>query len=250
MYRLIAKGGDITDKSASMSWSTDTDAVGSILSFESIYSIPMGEPIALEIGGQEAFRGIITGKSGAQKIYTYSATDLGIFLRRRVTKQFAAASGDIAIKSLLTEYGVGCSVCPLSVGVYELFEDIEIIEIVRSIIRTQSKADGKQYALMMVGEALHISEAAKQGVKSRFIVEDAVIAESSLSVDGTGAQLLTERVSAKLLVTSGGLDIRAGRMIDLELGEGERLIKSAAHSLENGRHMVQIELEWLNELGI
>ena len=63
MYKLITNSIDIINSSNNISWSSDSDTLGTQLTFESIKNLSEGAVVSLYNNSKEIFRGVIIKKT-------------------------------------------------------------------------------------------------------------------------------------------------------------------------------------------
>ncbi|MEG1152869.1 MAG: hypothetical protein RSD67_08400 [Oscillospiraceae bacterium] len=145
MYRLIVEGESILGKSNNLAFSSDGDFIGIQITFDSLCDIPEGAVINLIIGTRKIV-GIIVSKSLGNISISYTAIDFGMYLKNEVTKQFNNVSTDVAIVSLLNEYGIKCKCVSIPTIVNDFFIDKSFKDIIDELLEKAENEQGIKYS--------------------------------------------------------------------------------------------------------
>ncbi|MEG0900225.1 MAG: hypothetical protein RSF40_11020 [Oscillospiraceae bacterium] len=170
MYRLIVEGESILGKSNNLAFSSDGDFIGVQITFDSLCDIPEGAVINLIIGTRKIV-GIIVSKSLGNISISYTAIDFGMYLKNEVTKQFNNVSTDVAIVSLLNEYGIKCKCVSIPTIVNDFFIDKSLKDIIDELLEKAENEQGIKYSRRMQETTVVISKIADEIIKPSFKIK-------------------------------------------------------------------------------
>jgi len=194
MYKLIYNGIDILPKSNNLSWENDIDTLGIMLSFDSLYNVPVGAIISLYINNKEYTRGIIVDKTESVFAYSYLSHDYSFYLKNEVIKQFNTSASN-AIVSLLNEFGIKNKIVSIPTRINKIYKDESIADIIEDILEQAEKDQGIKYIKEMQIDTVVIEKLEDMKITPKILIGKDITINSSI-----------EDMRNKILITSGSGD--------------------------------------------
>ncbi len=179
MFRLVAVGQDITDKSNNIAWGTDTGTLGAQVTFDSLYDIPEGTVIST-VFDREDIRAVITDKVNNKFTYSYTALDFSFYLKNEVVKQFNAMPASEAIASLLGEYGIKCKCVSIPTPITKIYKD-SLSAIIEDILSQATAEQGVEFVREMQADTLVIDKLKDKRIHPDVLVGADLAINSSIS---------------------------------------------------------------------
>lgn len=150
-YKLYIDNNLISNsKIGALSWSNNIEGLSGVLNFPSLETISLGAKFLLINNDKEIIRGIITDESSSKsKIKQYTGFDYGFHINKNeVTRQFNGASGDDAIKQLLSSIGVPYgTIETIPVKIKEIYQKQTVASIIKDILKQAKDKLGIEYLL-------------------------------------------------------------------------------------------------------
>jgi len=193
MYNLYAKNIDILPLSNNLSWSSDIDALGTELSFDSLYDLAEGTIVSLYINKKELLRTILIKKSEGKFSFNYSCFDFSIYLKNEVIKQFNGVSASTAITSLLNEYGIKNNIVGIPTKIKKIYKDTDISSIINEILEQAEAEQGVKYFKEMQVNTLVINKLQDMKISPKILIDRDITINSSI-----------EELKNKILIVSSG----------------------------------------------
>ncbi len=150
-YKLYIDNNLISNsKIGALSWSNNIEGLSGVLNFPSLETISIGAKFLLMNNDKEIIRGMITDESGSKsRIKQYTGFDYGFYINKNeVTRQFNGASGDDAIKQLLSSINVPFGIIEsIPVKIKEIYQKQTVASIIKDIIKQAKDKTGAEYLL-------------------------------------------------------------------------------------------------------
>lgn len=181
VYRLTANGTDILDVSNNITWNSDKDTLSCNLSFESLYSIPMGGVVSLYINGLEVFRGVVLTCQEHKFTFSYTCTDYAHYLKNEVITQFNNVEVTQAISSLLLQYEIEHVILNIPTKIDKIYTGETIEKIIDDMLEQSSNDQGQNYYKEIIGAKLYINTDENKAIYPKFIIEDSSDIDWSIS---------------------------------------------------------------------
>lgn len=144
MYKLICNNSDIIYNSNTLSWNSDTDTLGTQLSFDSIKDLKEGLVVSLFNDKKELIRGIIIKKIIRSNYYSYIVQDYSFYLKNEIRIQFNSTSATNAINSILSKAYIKGDICSIPTKINERYCE-QIGNIIDKILEKAEKDQGTKY---------------------------------------------------------------------------------------------------------
>lgn len=171
IYKLVSKGTDILIKSNNLSWGTDSDTLGSSLSFDSLHSLAMGQVVSFFIDNVEVFRGVVVKCTESKFAYSYTCFDYSFYLKNEVIKQFNNVDVTSALSSLLLEYQIQHIIVNIPTKIDKFYKGEPIAKIIDDLLEQAGKDQGKNYYREMQGAYVVIDTLDNKFIYPKFIYE-------------------------------------------------------------------------------
>ena len=170
--KIKVGGKDATKYIGSPSWNTDDDTNGQEMSFQSLQLYDIGDQVKVADGGKVRFLGtIVSMEENPKPPHSYKALDYSFNLKSDEIIQFKKLEADKAIKKLLGQNGIKCSICPIPTKITKIYKDT-IIEIIKDILKQAKKDQGKAYFYEVDGTKVIVEEKKKIKITPTFMVAD------------------------------------------------------------------------------
>lgn len=156
MYKLITNSIDIINSSNNISWSSDSDTLGTQLTFESIKNLSEGAVVSLYNNSKEIFRGVIIKKTTNKNTWNYTVQDYSFYLKNKVIKQFNNINAKTAITSFLSEAYIQSNIVDIPTIINETYKNRTLAEIIDDILEKAAKDQGVEYFKEIEGNILYV----------------------------------------------------------------------------------------------
>lgn len=193
MYKLIAKNIDILPKSNNISWSSDTDTLGTSMSFDSLYDLSEDTIVSLVMNNKEFLRTKIVKKSEGKFSFNYTCLDFSIYLKNDVIKQFNNLNASTAIYSLLNEYGIKSNIVTIPTKIKQVYKDETIANIIDNILEQAEKDQNITYFKEMNVNTLVINKLQNMKITPQILIDKDITINSSV-----------EELKNKILIVESG----------------------------------------------
>lgn len=150
-----------SSKFGTLNWSNNIDGLSGVLNFSSLVNIPVGAKFLLLNNDKEIIRGMITDENGSKsKIKQYTGFDYGFHINKNeVTRQFNGASGNVAIKQLLSSISVPYgAIDEIPVRIKEIYQNQTISNIIKDILKQAKDKTGIEYLLKIKQGKVHVEK--------------------------------------------------------------------------------------------
>jgi len=155
-YKLVTKGQDILLKSNSISWGTDSQTLGSNLSFDSLHNLAMGQIVSFYINNFEVFRGAIVKCTEEKFTYKYTCFDYTFYLKSEVIKQFNNIDVTSGLSSLLLEFQIQHTIINIPTRIDKYYKGETISSIIDDFLDLAGKEQCLNYYKEIQAERLVI----------------------------------------------------------------------------------------------
>ncbi len=170
--KIKVDGKDVTKYIGNASWSTDDDTNGQEMAFSSLILFDIGARVKVSDGGKVRYLGtIISMEENTLPPHTYKALDFSYNLKSDEIIQFKNLEADKAIKKLLSQNGIDCTVCSIPTKISKIYKGT-IIEIMKDILTAAKKDQGKAYFFEVDGAKVVVEEKKKIKITPTFLIED------------------------------------------------------------------------------
>lgn len=163
---------DVTKMIGEPSWATDDETNGTEMSFTSLMVHDIGSLIKVSDGGKVRFYGIIVSMDeNVRPPHSYKALDFSYNLKGDEIIQFKNMAADSALKKLLAKQGVASKICPIPTKINKIYK-ATVVEIIKDILSTAKKDQGKAYFFEVDGNKVVIDEKKKIKIHPSFLMAD------------------------------------------------------------------------------
>lgn len=180
MYKLIVNEIDIISSSNNISWSSDSDTLGTQLTFESIKDLREGAVISFFNDYRELIRGRIIKKVINRDTFNYVVQDYSSYLRNKVIKQFNGASASNAINSFLSEAYIQGNICDIPTIITKIYINESLADILDDILEQAKNDQGIDYVKEIEGTTLYIRKLNDMKINPKIYISKDVSIDSSI----------------------------------------------------------------------
>lgn len=194
-YKLVSQGQDILLKSNNISWGTDSQTLGSNLSFDSLHNLHMGQIVSFYINNFEVFRGAIIQCTEEKFTYKYTCFDYTFYLKSEVIKQFNNIDVTSALSSLLLEFDIKHTIINIPTRIDKYYKGETLASIIDDFLDLAGKEQCINYYKEIQAERLVIER-----LDNKYIYPK-VLYDEQISIDWS-----IENLKNKIQVISNGED--------------------------------------------
>ena len=194
-YKLVSKGQNILVKSNNISWGTDSQTLGSSLSFDSLHSLSMGQVVSFYINNFEVFRGTVVNCTEEKFTYKYSCFDYAFYLKSEVVKQFNNIDVTSGLSSLLLEFQIQHTIINIPTRIDKYYRGETIASVIDDFLDLAGKEQCLNYYKEIQAERLVID-----CIDNKYIYPK-VLYDEQISIDYS-----IENMKNKIQVISNGED--------------------------------------------
>lgn len=236
--KIKIDGKDVTKYIGNPSWTTSDDTNGQEMSFQSIVLHDVGSQVKVADGGKVRFLGtIISVEENPMPPHTYKAIDFSFNLKSDEIIQFKNLEADKAIKKLMANNGIKCSVCVIPTKISKIYKGT-VTEILKDILSKAKKDQGKAYFFEVDGSKVVVEEKKKIKISPTFLVADDT--SISRSIEELKNEIKVVKDNKVLATANDATSItKFGTLRTIE-DAGEKTTKAKAQSI------AQKELKSLN----
>lgn len=205
MYKLITNSIDIINSSNNISWSSDSDTLGTQLTFESIKNLSEGSVVSLYNNSKEIFRGVIIKKTTNKNTWSYTVQDYSFYLKNKVIKQFNNINAKTAITSFLSEAYIQSNIVDIPTIINETYKNKTLAEIIDDILEKAAKDQGIEYFKEIEGNILYIRKLQDMKINPKVYIASDFTVDSSIENLKNKIQVIKSDGSeenAKILATA------------------------------------------------
>ncbi|AQS09689.1 hypothetical protein CLOBY_18200 [Clostridium saccharobutylicum] len=197
MYKLIVNNEDIIKYSNNIGWNSDSDSLGTQLSFDSIKEIVTGTVVQLFNDSTEIFRGIALKPTQKRWTWSYTCQDYGFYLKNNkvAIKQFNGISAGDAIKTLLDENYLTYSIPDIPTSINQFYTNKSYIDIIDDILKQATADQSVSYFYEIQGNIFYIYNVSDLKINPTILLPKDITIEASM-----------ENMKNKITVISGNDD--------------------------------------------
>ncbi len=182
MYKLIVNNENIINYSDNIAWNSDSDLLGTQLSFDSIREIKTGTVVQLFNDSVEIFRGIALKPTQKRWTWSYTCQDYGFYLKNNkvAIKQFNNATASDAIKSLLDENYLTYSIPDIPTQINQFYTDKSYVDIIEDILKQATADQANTYFYEIQGNIFYIYNVSDMKITPNIILPKDINIEASM----------------------------------------------------------------------
>lgn len=182
MYKLIINNSDIINYSNNITWNSDSDSLGTQLSFDSIKEIKTGTVVQLFNDSVELFRGILLKPTMKRWTWSYTCQDYSFYLKNNkvAIKQFNNATASDAIKSLLDENYLTYNIPDLPTQINQFYTNKSYADIIEDILKKAIADQGSTYFYEIQGNIFYIYNVSDMKITPNIILPKDIDIEMSM----------------------------------------------------------------------
>ncbi|HBJ1646518.1 UNVERIFIED_ORG: hypothetical protein B2H98_13905 [Clostridium botulinum] len=181
MYRLIIDNIDIMYNSNNIQWNTDTDTLGTQLSFDTIKDLYEGQVVSLFCNDRELIRGIVVKKTWNRWTFSYIVQDYSLYLKNKIPfKQFNRMKASDCISSLLGEAYMTGSIVNIPTIITEMYRGKTRADIIDDILEKAQNDQGIEYFKEIECTTVYIRQLQEMKITSAIEISKDVNIESSI----------------------------------------------------------------------
>lgn len=298
MYKLITNNADILPFSNNLCWSSDSDTLGTQITFDTTIDLKECQVVSLYESDKEKIRGVVIHKNGNGQPFSYTVQDYSFYLKNKEIRQFNGEAASTCIKDIIKNAYLQGDICNIPTTITQIYRDRTLNDMIMDILEKAEADQGIKYIKEIDANKLHIFRLYDMKINPNVLIGDfdinssiedmknsiqvisneenstSIIASAEdstkfswygklndiITVDAENiakaknialnklAELncIKRSTSIPLIVLNEDVDIKANRLIYLKnnLLNGYYLIRSARHSLQDGTHKCDIEINW------
>ena len=191
MYKLIVQNADIINDCENITWNSDSDTLGTQLSFETIKEFPTGSVVQLYNDSKELFRGIAIKPVQKRWTCSYTCQDYSFYLKSKLIKQFNGVRASEAIKSLLGEAYIVGDIADIPTTVTHIYKNNTLADIIEDILKKAKEDQGLEYFKEIEGNVLYIRKVQEMKIEPTILLPKTIDITSSM-----------ENMKNKIIVTT------------------------------------------------
>ncbi len=182
MYKLMVNGVDIINDSNTITWSSDSDSLGTQLSFDSIKEIPTGTVVQLFNDDVEIFRGVTLKPTQKRWTWSYTCQDYSYYLKndKIPMKQFNGIAASDAINELLNEAYLTGEVVNIPTIIDQYYSNTNRDSMIEDILKQASDDQGTTYFKEIQGITTYIYDIADMKISPNIILPKEINIEASM----------------------------------------------------------------------
>ncbi|OOM81796.1 hypothetical protein CLPUN_09800 [Clostridium puniceum] len=180
MYKLISQEIDLMKYINQVKWNSETDTLGTQLSFDCLKDLKEGVVVSLWINDTEYFRGIVIKKTQKRWTFSYTCQDYSFYLKNKVIKQFNGISASEAIKSLLGEAYIVGNIVNIPTPITKIYTDNSLDEIIKGILDMAEKDQGIKYFKEIEGNILYVRKLEEMRIYPQILIPKGIDINSSI----------------------------------------------------------------------
>lgn len=219
---ILMKNGkkqDITRMIGNLAWSSNTDALGEELSFETAYNdsayfksldtVKPGDQLALMNGSRFLnYFIVVTSTSGGRFGKSFACFDRSWYLNKNETViQFKKASASQAISKLLDKFGVKHNIAKIPTLITKIYKDQTISDIIKDILDQVQQETKTKYRIEMVKDVLTIHKQKDMLINPMIrITSNTPAVPATKTLSNPNRQLSIDEMKNTVIVVSEGDD--------------------------------------------
>lgn len=180
MYKIIVQNNNIINDCENITWNSNSDTLGTQLSFESIKNFPDGTVVSLFNDDRELFRGVVLRSEQKRWIYQYVCQDYSFYLKSKLIKQFNGISASDAIKSLLDEAYIKSEIVDIPTKITKIYKDNTLSDIIEDILNQAKDDQGVEYFKEIESNVLYVRAVKEMKIEPNILIEKDINITSSI----------------------------------------------------------------------
>ncbi|NFO89155.1 hypothetical protein FDC58_17755 [Clostridium botulinum] len=181
MYKLVTDNIDIMYNSNNIQWNTDTDTLGTQMSFDTIKDLYEGQVVSLFSDDRELVRGIIVEKTWNRWTFSYVVQDYSFYLKNKIPfKQFNRMKASDCIVSLLGEAYMTGSIVNIPTIITEMYRGKTRLDIIDDILEKAQNDQGIEYFKEIECTTVYIRQLQEMKITPAIEISKDVNVESSI----------------------------------------------------------------------
>ena len=243
MYKLICNGSDIIYNSNTLSWNSDTDTLGTQLSFDTIKDLKEGMVVSLFNDKKELIRGIIIKKTIRINYHSYIVQDYSFYLKNEIRIEFNGTTATNAINSMLAKAYIKGDICSIPTKITDRCCE-EIGSIIDKILETSEKDQGTKYFKEIDVNVLKIRRLYDMKINPKIYIAKDFDVESSIENMKNKIEVIGNEENNKSLlakVEASGMQYFYGVLSKIEQVSAENIAqaKNIANNLLNELNVIE-----------
>ncbi|WP_244833368.1 C40 family peptidase [Clostridium sp. BJN0001] len=178
MFKLVTSGIDILPYSNNLSWESNTDTLGTQLSFDTIKDLPECQVLSLFNDDKELIRGVVIKKTDKTNTFSYTVQDYSFYLKNKTLKQFNSMAASECIKSLIGDAYLVGNITNIPTLITQIYKDKTLNEIIGDILEKARADQGIYYFRDITGNVLNIYRLEDMKIVPNIIIGDYTINSS------------------------------------------------------------------------
>lgn len=191
MYKIIVQNTNIINDCENITWNSDSDTLGTQLSFDTIKEFQAGSVVQFFNDSKELFRGITLKPVQKRWTYTYNCQDYSFYLKSKLIKQFNGVSASEAIKSLLGEAYIVGDITDIPTTVTKIYKNNTLADIIEDILKQAKDDQGLEHFKEIEGNVLYIRRVQDMKIEPNIVLPKTIDITSSI-----------ENMKNKIIVTT------------------------------------------------
>lgn len=202
MYKLVTSNTDIIYNSNSLSWSSDTDTLGTQLTFESIKNLLEGAVVSLFNDSKELIRGVIIKKTENKNTWSYVVQDYSFYLKNKILIQFNGINASSGISSILNQAYIQGDIVEIPTLITQIYKNKTLSEIIDDILEQSKKDQGIEYFKEIEANILYIRKLQDMKINPKFYISKDFNIESSIENMKNKIQIVSNGESNNSIIAS------------------------------------------------
>ena len=173
MFKLITNYTDILPYSENLSWSSNSDTLGTQLSFDSIKDLAEGQVVSLYESDKELIRAVVIKKTDKTNTFTYVVQDYSFYLKNKIPIiQFTNEKASDCIKDLIGDAYLVGNITDIPTLITQIYRDKTRDEIIEDILSKAQSDQGIYYFKEIVGNVLNVYRLEDMKIVPNVVVGD------------------------------------------------------------------------------
>lgn len=251
IYNVVSKGENILSKSNNLAWGTDSNTLGSSLTFDSIHSLSMGQVVNFYIDNVEVFRGTIVDCEEKKFTYSYTCFDYSFYLKSEVIKQFNNVDVTSALSSLFSEFDIEHIIINIPTKINQIYVGDTMDKIISDMLDQAGKDQCVNYYREMQGAKVVIDRLDNKYIYPKFLYEnDLSIKYSIENMKNKIIAVSNQQSSTQILAESEDLNSQwyygklqhIEKLEDKDLSQAKNIADNVLLSLNRVEHSTTIPI--------
>ncbi|MFW2490965.1 XkdQ/YqbQ family protein [Clostridium chromiireducens] len=251
IYKLVTKGADILIKSNNISWGTDSQTLGSQLSFDSLHSLSMGQVVSFFIDGYEVFRGTVVKCTENKFSYSYTCFDYSFYLKSEVIKQFNNMDVTSGLSSLFLEFGIEHIIINIPTKINKFYKGDTIESIINDFLDQAGKDQAVNYFREMQGAKVVIDRVDNKYIYPKFLYDKDIKIDYSIENMKNKIQVVSNSEGSSPILAESedknsqwyyGLLQKVEKVEDKDISQAKNIADNLLKSLNRVEHSTTVPI--------